>query len=150
MRRVSTARVRSSSRMAIIIFAAGAMCRTTGRPRPPRFSPTCGHAARTAIFAPHATLAICTRVRELLDRDPSLANRVSEYVTYYPGSGAPLRNAAAAGHLEIVKLLLAHGADPNLREEGIAPHGHALYSAVDNGHHRNRQAAAGTWRLPQP
>ncbi len=75
------------------------------------------------------------RVRELLDRDPSLANRVSEYVTYYLGSGAPLKNAAAKGHLEIVKLLLERGADPNLPEEGIAPHGHALYSAVANGHY---------------
>jgi ankyrin repeat protein len=75
------------------------------------------------------------RVKELLDQDPSLANRVSEYVTYYIGSGAPLKNAAARGHLEIVKLLLERGADPNLPEEGIAPHGHALYSAVANGHH---------------
>jgi ankyrin repeat protein len=45
-----------------------------------------------------------------------------------------LRNAAAAGHLEIVKLLLASGADPNLPEEHIAPRGHALHSAVVNGH----------------
>ena len=74
------------------------------------------------------------RVRELLDQDPSLANRVSEYVTYYVGSGAPLRNAAAAGDLAIVELLLERGADPNLPEEGIAPHGHALYSAVANRH----------------
>src|SRR5712692_266965 len=75
------------------------------------------------------------RVRELLDRDPSLANRVSEYVTYYLGSGAPLKNAAAQGYIEIVKLLLERGADPNLPEEGIAPHGHALYSAVANRHY---------------
>jgi ankyrin repeat protein len=75
------------------------------------------------------------RVRELLDQDPSLANRVSAYVTYYLGSGAPLKNAAAKGHIEIVKLLLKRGADPNLPEEGIAPRGHALYSAVYNGHH---------------
>jgi RNA polymerase sigma factor (sigma-70 family) len=74
------------------------------------------------------------RVRELLDEDPSLANRVSEYGTYYLGSGAPLKNAAAKGHIEIVKLLLERGADPNLPEEGIAPHGHALYAAVSNGH----------------
>jgi uncharacterized protein len=90
-----------------------------------------------------AVVDICTaaligdleRVTELLDQDPSLANRVSEYVTYYPGSGAPLKNAAISGHLEIVKLLLAAGADPNLPEEGIAPHGHALYSAVVAGHY---------------
>ncbi len=74
------------------------------------------------------------RVRVLLDEDPSLANRVSDYVTYYLGSGAPLRNAAARGDIEIVKLLLERGADPNLPEEGIAPHGHALYSAVAAGH----------------
>jgi ankyrin repeat protein len=75
------------------------------------------------------------RVRELLDQDPSLANQASEYVTYYPGSGAPLKNAAAGGHLDIVRLLLERGADPNLPEEGIAPHGHALYSAVAKRHH---------------
>ncbi len=74
------------------------------------------------------------RVRELLDSDPSLANRVSDYHSYYLGSGSPLRNAAARGHLEIVKLLLDRGADPNLPEEGIAPQGHALYSAVYNQH----------------
>jgi ankyrin repeat protein len=82
--------------------------------------------------------AACTgdleRVKELLDQDPSLANRVSEYVTYYLGSGAPLKNAAARGHMEVVRLLLERGADPNLREEGVAPHGQALYAAVANKH----------------
>jgi RNA polymerase sigma factor (sigma-70 family) len=75
------------------------------------------------------------RVRALLDQDPSLANRVDDYNSYYAGCGAPLKNAAAGGHIEIVSLLLERGADPNLPEEGIAPHGHALYSAVYNGHH---------------
>jgi ankyrin repeat protein len=75
-----------------------------------------------------------TRAKELLEQDPSLANRPSDYVTYYACSGTPIRNAAAAGHLEIVKLLLECGADPNLPEEGIAPRGHALYSAAANGH----------------
>jgi ankyrin repeat protein len=74
------------------------------------------------------------RVRELLDEDPSLANRPSDYVTYYACSGTPLRNAAGGGHIEIVKLLLAHGADPNLPEEHIAPRGHALHMAVCNCH----------------
>jgi ankyrin repeat protein len=73
-------------------------------------------------------------VRELLEEDPSLANRPSDYVTYYACSGTPIRNAAAGGHIEIVKLLLEKGADPNLPEEHIAPRGHALHSAVCNGH----------------
>jgi hypothetical protein len=46
-----------------------------------------------------------------------------------------MRNAAGAGHIQIVKLLLEHGADPNLLEEGIAPRGHGLYAAVSNGHY---------------
>jgi ankyrin repeat protein len=89
-----------------------------------------------------AFIDICTaahigdidRVRQLLDQEPGVANRNSDYVTYYLGSGSPLKNAAAQGHFEIVRLLLERGADPNLREEEIAPHGHALYSAVYNGH----------------
>lgn len=74
------------------------------------------------------------RVRELLDQDPSLVNRVSDYAGYYVGSGAPMKNAAARGHLEVVRFLLERGADPNLPEEGIAPDGHALHSAVVGGH----------------
>jgi ankyrin repeat protein len=75
------------------------------------------------------------RVRDLVDRDPSMVNLVDAYHSYYAGCGAPLKNAAAGGHLEIVRLLLERGADPNLPEEGIAPHGHALYSAVYHGHY---------------
>src|SRR5262245_15665916 len=65
------------------------------------------------------------RVREFLDRDPSLVNSVGE-----DRLGSPLVLAAGRGHLEIVQLLLDRGADPNLPEEGNAPHGRALYSAV--------------------
>lgn len=75
-----------------------------------------------------------TRVRELLDQEPALVNRLSDYAGYYTGCGAPLKNAAAGGHLEVVRLLLERGADPNLPEEGIAPDGHALHSAVVRGH----------------
>ncbi|MGH9752430.1 MAG: sigma-70 family RNA polymerase sigma factor [Blastocatellia bacterium] len=90
------------------------------------------------------------RVRELLDQDPRLATRVSEYVTYYLGSGAPLKNAAANGYMEIVKLLLERGADPNLPEEGIAPHGHALYSAVANGHYEIAKLLLERGAYPNP
>jgi ankyrin repeat protein len=82
-----------------------------------------------------ASIGDLGRVRELLDADPGLANCTLEYVTYYIGSGSPLKNAAARGHLEIVQLLLERGADPNLPEDGIAPRGHALYAAVANRHY---------------
>ena len=90
------------------------------------------------------------RVKELLSRDPSLAKRVSDYGSYYPGGGAPLKNAAVGGHLEIVKLLLAHGADPNLPEEGIAPRGHALYSAVYEGHYEIAKVLLEHGAYPNP
>jgi ankyrin repeat protein len=75
------------------------------------------------------------RVRALLDEDPSLANRVGDHRGYYLGAGTPLQNAAATGRMESVRLLLEHGADPNLPEEHIAPKGRALYAAVSGGHH---------------
>jgi ankyrin repeat protein len=90
------------------------------------------------------------RVRELLDQDPSLANRASEYVAYYPSSGAPLRSAAARGHIDIVRLLLERGADPNLPEEGIAPRGHALYAAVANRHYETAKLLLEHGAYPNP
>lgn len=44
----------------------------------------------------------------------------------------PLSAAVRRGDVEMVRLLLAHGADPTLPEEG-APRGHALWIAVHDG-----------------
>jgi ankyrin repeat protein len=124
----------------------------------PKDWPTSPEAVLDHLRSRGAYVDICTaahlgdlkRVRELLDLDPSLANRASEYVTYYLGSGTPLKNAAAAGHLEIVQLLLDRGADPNLPEEGIAPHGHALYSAAANGHYEIARVLLARGAHPNP
>src|SRR6185369_14036123 len=50
------------------------------------------------------------RVRELLDQDPNLIHQAPKYSYYH---GLPLRSAAAAGHVAVVKFLLERGADPN-------------------------------------
>ena len=90
------------------------------------------------------------RVRELLGQDPSLANRLGGHEGYYLGAGAPLANAAAAGRLDIVQLLLDHGADPNLPEEQIAPRGKALYAAVFNGHYEIAKLLLERGAFPNP
>jgi hypothetical protein len=83
------------------------------------------------------------RVRELLREDPSLANRLGEYEGYYLGAGVPLSNAAAVGRMDIVQLLLDHGADPNLPEEQIAPKRKGSLPG------RLSRAPPGAWRLSE-
>ena len=80
-----------------------------------------------------AKIGYYRRVKELLDADAGLVNRLPDYVTYY--NGLPLRNAAAAGHMEVVKLLLERGAQVNEPEPRIAPFGGALHSAVGGRHY---------------
>src|SRR5688572_9768605 len=90
------------------------------------------------------------RVRELLGQDPTLANTLGEHEGYYLGAGAPLSNAAAVGRMDIVQLLLDHGADPNLPEEQVAPKGKALYSAVSNGHYEIAKLLLERGAFPNP
>ena len=90
------------------------------------------------------------RVRELLRQDPSLANKAGDHEGYYLGAGAPLANAAATGRMDILQLLLEHGADPNLREEQYAPRGRALYSAVYNGHYEIAKLLLERGAFPNP
>ena len=123
-----------------------------------RDAPTKPRQVLDHLRARGADVDICTacyigdidKVRELLRDDPSLANRPSKYVSYYPCSGTPMRNAAGGGHIEIVKLLLDHGADPNLPEEGIAPRGHGLYAAVYNGHYEIAKLLLERGAYPNP
>ncbi|HTE27280.1 ankyrin repeat domain-containing protein [Flavitalea sp.] len=79
-----------------------------------------------------AKIGYYDRVRELLKEDTGLVNRLPSYVGYY--SGLPLRCAAGAGFMEIVKLLLENGANPNEPEPGIAPDGGALHAAIGAKH----------------
>lgn len=80
-----------------------------------------------------AKIGYYRRVAQLLDADAGLANRLPDYVTYY--NGLPLRNAAGAGHMEVVKLLLDRGANVNEPEPRIAPFGGALHAAVSGRHY---------------
>ena len=90
------------------------------------------------------------RVRELLLQDRSLANTIGDYEGYYLGAGAPLSNAAAVGRMDIVHVLLDHGADPNLPEEQFAPKGKALYAAVYHGHYEIAKLLLERGAYPNP
>ncbi|MBS1566784.1 MAG: ankyrin repeat domain-containing protein [Bacteroidetes bacterium] len=73
------------------------------------------------------------RVRTLVEEDPGVVNRVPPYDGYY--SGLPLRCAAGAGHIAVVRYLLEHGANPNEPEPFIAPLGGALHAAIGGRHY---------------
>ena len=70
-------------------------------------------------------------VKECVEADPACAGRVPDYFTWYTSSC--LDNAIAAGDAAVVRYLLEHGADPNLRQPGLAPRGSALLGAVAKG-----------------
>ena len=75
-----------------------------------------------------AALGDAARVAELLRGDPAAADEAE------PFGKRPLSAAAERGHREIVRMLLDAGADPNLPEGRLCPHGYALWAATRKGH----------------
>lgn len=67
------------------------------------------------------------RIEQLLKKDAGLARRLDS------AGVSPLAHAAHEGHRHIVRLLLEHGADPNL-PEAACPQGAALYWASAKNH----------------
>lgn len=67
------------------------------------------------------------RLEELIQVDPHVARRLDS------ARVSPLSRASRAGYPHIVRLLLEHGANPNLPEE-CAPEGRALYEACCANH----------------
>ena len=80
------------------------------------------HGAEYTIYLA-AVLGDAEFVRSSLQRDRSQANHTDTQWW------RPITAAARRGDFEMVKLLLEHGADPNLPEDG-APVGEALWTAV--------------------
>ena len=89
------------------------------------------------------------RVRELLQQDPALANKVGDHEGYYLGAGAPLSNAAATGRMDIVQLLLDHGADPNLPERAVRAQRQGAVSGGLPRTLRDREAPARARGVPE-
>ena len=97
-----------------------------GAPSPQRRSVADALLARGARYTIYIAALVGDEqyVRDGLRRDRSLANY--EDTCHH----RPISAAARRSDVGMVRLLLEHGADPNLPEEG-APRGHALWSAVD-------------------
>jgi uncharacterized protein len=83
--------------------------------------------ARGAVYDVYlaAVFGDMSYLREALARDPSLAN-------FESAPWRPLSAAARRNDLEMVKLLLQHGANPSMPEDG-APLGQPLWIAVYQG-----------------
>ena len=67
------------------------------------------------------------RVKADLAKKPELAGQLNK------ARRSPLYLAAGRGHMEMVRMLLEHGADPNLAEH-CAPDGRALFEASSRNH----------------
>lgn len=69
-----------------------------------------------AVFFEACANGDATKLRDLLANDPSLARAANPAAHHEAWTG--LHTAAQRGHLDAVRLLLEHGADPNAREAG--------------------------------
>ena len=78
-----------------------------------------------------ASLGDLELVKECVAADPACPSRLPDYFTWYTSTA--LDNAIGAGDMAVVRYLLAHGADPNLRQPGHAPRGSALLNAIAKG-----------------
>lgn len=66
-------------------------------------------------------------VGRILASDPNAVRALGDE------AGRPMGEAARRGHIGVVRTLLAHGVDPNLREGRDAPHGSAIWHAAQRG-----------------
>ncbi|MCY3748274.1 MAG: ankyrin repeat domain-containing protein [Chloroflexi bacterium] len=66
-------------------------------------------------------------VGRILESDPDAVRALGD------DGGRPMGEAARRGHIGVVRTLLAHGVDPNLREGRDAPHGSAIWHAAQRG-----------------
>lgn len=84
-----------------------------------------GGAALTIEVA--AAMGDDEEVGRILDSDPAALSALGDE------AGRPMGEAARRGHMGVVRTLLAHGVDPNLREGRDAPQGTALWHAAQRG-----------------
>ena len=74
-----------------------------------------------------AAMGDAEEVERILDSDPDALLALGDE------AGRPMGQAARQGHTNVIRVLLAHGVDPNLREGRDAPQGKALWHAAQRG-----------------
>ncbi len=74
-----------------------------------------------------AAMGDAEEVKRILDSDPDALLALGDE------AGRPMGEAARRGHTNVIRVLLAHGVDPNLREGRDAPRGKALWHAAQRG-----------------